>query len=88
MRKTVNEVLVPTCSFGEQKKGAFGKPCLWPRDTRHFRRLTVSSKTLVSLVRTQIRYFRRFRHNPRLFGGTQARFTKGTVFGTPTLQLV
>ena len=43
-----------------------------------------SSKALVLPVRMQIRHFRRFRQEPPRFGGTKARFTKGTAFGTPT----
>ena len=43
-----------------------------------------SSKALVLLVRMQIRHFRHFRQNPPFSGGTKARFTKSTVFGTPT----
>ena len=39
----------------------------------------LSSKTHVSLVRAQIRHFRRFRQKPPLFGGTKAQFTKSTV---------
>ena len=42
-----------------------------------------SSKTLVLLVRMQIRHFRHFRQKPPFSGGTKARFTKSTVFGTP-----
>ena len=44
-----------------------------------------SSKALVSLVRMQIRHFRHFRQKPPFSGGTKARFTKSTVFGTPIL---
>ena len=44
-----------------------------------------SSKALVLLVRMQIRHFRHFRQNPPFSGGTNERFTKSTVFGTPTL---
>ena len=43
-----------------------------------------SSKALVLLVRMQIRHFRHFRQKPPFSGGTKARFTKSTVFGTPT----
>ena len=42
-----------------------------------------SSKALVSLVRMQIRHFRHFRQKTPFSGGTKARFTKSTVFGTP-----
>ena len=42
-----------------------------------------SSKALVLLVRMQIRHFRHFRQKPPFSGGTKARFTKSTVFGTP-----
>ena len=42
-----------------------------------------SSKALVLLVRMQIRHFRHFRQKPTFSGGTKARFTKSTVFGTP-----
>ena len=42
----------------EQKNGAFGKPCLCPREVASW---GLSSKTLVLLVRTQILHFRRFR---------------------------
>ena len=42
-----------------------------------------SSKTLVLLVRMQIRHFRHFRQKPPFSGGTKARFIKSTVFGTP-----
>ena len=41
-----------------------------------------SSKALVLLVRMQIRHFRHFRQKPPFSGGTKARFTKSTVFGT------
>ena len=44
-----------------------------------------SSKALVLLVRMQIRHFRHFRQKPPFSGGTKARFTKSTVFGTPIL---
>ena len=44
-----------------------------------------SSKALVLLVRMQIRHFRHFRQEPPFSGGTKARFTKSTVFGTPNL---
>ena len=46
-----------------------------------------SSKALALLVRTQIRHFRHFRQKPPLSGGSKhtARFTKSTVFGTPTI---
>ena len=77
--------------FQGTKNHAFGKPCLCPRDTRHFchfRRFTgfeLSSKALVLPVRTRIRHFRRFRQNPSRFGGTKARFTEGTLLGTPNL---
>ena len=43
-----------------------------------------SSKALVLLVRMQIRHFRHFRQKPPFSGGTKARFTKNTVFGTPS----
>ena len=66
--------------FREQKT-AFGKPCLCPRDTRHF--CHFRCKALVLLVRTQIRHFRRFRLKRPLFGGIKARFTKSTVFLDP-----
>ena len=46
-----------------------------------------SSKALVLLVRMQIRHFRHFRQNRPFSGGTKARFTKSTVFGTPKLLL-
>ena len=42
-----------------------------------------SSKALVLLVIMQIRHFRHFRQKPPFSGGTKARFTKSTVFGTP-----
>ena len=42
-----------------------------------------SSKALALLVRMQIRHFRHFRQKPPFSGGTKARFTKSTVFGTP-----
>ena len=43
-----------------------------------------SSKALVLLARIQIRHFRHFRQKPPFSsGGTKARFTKSTVFGTP-----
>ena len=45
-----------------------------------------SSKALVLLVRIQIRHFRHFRQKPPFSGGTKARFTKSTVFGTPSLR--
>ena len=45
-----------------------------------------SSKALVLLVRMQIRHFRHFRQKPPFSGGTKARFTKSTVFGTPKAQ--
>ena len=41
-----------------------------------------SSKALVLLVRMQIRHFHHFRQKPPFSGGTKARFTKSTVFGT------
>ena len=44
-----------------------------------------SSKALVLLVRMQIRHFRHFRQKPPFSGGTKARFTKNTVFGTPKI---
>ena len=44
-----------------------------------------SSKALVLLVRMQIRHFRHFRQKPPFSGGTKARFTKSTVFGTPII---
>ena len=47
-----------------------------------------SSKALVLLVRMQIRHFRHFRQKPPFSGRTKARFTKSTVFGTPTLEKV
>ena len=47
----------------------------------------LSSKALVVLVRTQMRQLRRFRQKPPLFGWTKARFTKGTVFGTPNMEM-
>ena len=46
-----------------------------------------SSKTLVLLVRMQIRHFRHFRQKSSFSGGTRARFTKSTVFGTPMFVL-
>ena len=69
------------------RNGAFGKPCPCPRDTRHLFVILVvsrgsSSKALVLVVRMQIRHFRHFRQNPPFSGGTKARFTKSTVFGT------
>ena len=45
-----------------------------------------SSNALVLLVRMQIRHFRHFRQNPPFSGGTKARFTKSTVFGTPEMK--
>ena len=47
----------------------------------------LSSKTLVLLVRMQIRHFRHFRQKPPFSGGTKARFTKSTVFGTPNMHV-
>ena len=44
-----------------------------------------SSKALVLLVRMQIRHFRHLRQKPPFSGGTKARFTKSTVFGTPMI---
>ena len=46
-----------------------------------------SSKALVLLVRMQIRHFRHFCQKPFFSGGTKARFTKSTVFGTPKIEL-
>ena len=43
----------------------------------------LSSKTLVLLVRTQIRHLRVFIKTPSSWQGTKARFAKGTVNGTP-----
>ena len=50
--------------------------------------LGLSSKALGLLVRTQIRHFRRFRQKPPRFGGTNAQFTKSTVFLDPEPRLV
>ena len=43
----------------------------------------LSNKTLVVLVTTQIRHFRRLRQKSFCLGGTKARFTKNIVLGTP-----
>ena len=55
------------------RNGAFGKPCLCPRDTRDFRHFVVwwglRSKALVLLVRTQTRHVRHFRQNPLVLAG-------------------
>ena len=73
--------------FRELKNGVFGKPCLWGGTPAIFVIFVVSrglsSKTLVLLVRTQIRHFRRFSSKSPSFGGTKARFTKSTVSWTP-----
>ena len=72
------------------KNGAFGKPCLCPRDTRHFRHfrrftgLEQQSPFLTGCSENSS-FFTVFVKNPRRFDGTKALFTKGTVFGTPNI---
>ena len=67
---------LPLCLIREQKTHAFSKPCLCPRDTRHFRRFRTvwSAKPLFHRIRMQIRDLRRFRVTPSFWQGTKARF--------------
>ena len=80
LEKSVNLILKIFIQFfhvSGNKNGAFGKPCLCPRDIFVIFVVSrgLSSKALVLLVRTQIRHFRRFRQNPLFFWRD-----KGTVY--------
>ena len=74
--------------FSGPTNGAFGKPCLCPRDTRHFRHFRrfmgfEQQNPCFYLLECKFVIFAVFVKNPLLFGGTKARFTKSTVSWTP-----
>ena len=75
--------------FRGPRNGAFGKPCPAILVIFVVSRGS-SSKAVVLLVRMHIRHFRHFRQKPPFFfsGGTKARLTKSTAFGTPRINLV